>query len=155
MRNAPLLEVDTDGLYFVPPPQHVGEENEKKFVAKLSHSLPQGINLSLDGRYEKMLSYKKKNYALLGYDGKVKIRGSSLISRSMERFGRDFIQKAVECLLHEDIKALHNLFVDYSQKILSRELPISNVARTETLGESIEEYRGGCQVEPQKPRRKF
>jgi DNA polymerase elongation subunit (family B) len=144
--NAPLLEVDTDGLYFVPPPQHVGEADEKKFVAKLSHSLPQGINLSLDGRYEKMLSYKKKNYALLGYDGKVRIRGSSLISRSMERFGRDFIKKAVECLLHEDIKALHNLFVDYSKKILSRELPISDVARTETLGESIEEYQAAVRL---------
>jgi DNA polymerase, archaea type len=144
--NASLLEVDTDGLYFVPPPGHFGEENEKEFVAKLSRSLPQGINLSLDGRYEKMLSYKKKNYALLGYDGKVKVRGSSLISRSMERFGRDFIQHAIEFLLREDIEALHGLYVDFMRKILSRELPTKNVARTETVRESVEEYEAAVKM---------
>lgn len=135
-----LLEVDTDGLYFVPPAKHAGEENDKKFVAKLSKSLPQGISLSLDGRFEKMLSYKKKNYALLAYDGKIKIRGSALISRSMERFGRDFIQKAIEFMLREDIQALHDLYVDYSRKILNRELPLEKMVRTETVRESIEEY---------------
>jgi len=144
--NASLLEVDTDGLYFVPPPEQVGDEKEAKFVAKLSHSLPQGINLSLDGRYEKMLSYKKKNYALLGYDGKVKIRGSSLISRSMERFGRDFIQSAIECLLHEDVKALHNLYINYAQKILSRKLPTGSVVKVETVRESIEEYEAAVRT---------
>jgi DNA polymerase elongation subunit (family B) len=144
--NAPLLEVDTDGLYFVPPREHVGEEKERKFVAKLSSSLPQGINLSLDGRYEKMLSYKKKNYALLGYDGRVKIRGSSLISRSIERFGREFIQKAIECLLHEDIESLHNIYMDYTQKISNRQVPTGNVVRTETVRESIEEYEAAIRA---------
>ncbi|HUI28661.1 MAG TPA: DNA polymerase domain-containing protein [Candidatus Acidoferrales bacterium] len=144
--GAVLLEVDTDGLYFVPPREHVGEENERGFITKLSRTLPQGINLSLDGRYEKMLSYKKKNYALLGFDGKIKVRGSSLISRSMERFGRDFIQKAIEYLLHENVKALHDLYVGYSHKILSRELPTGNIARTETVRESTEEYEAAVRA---------
>ncbi len=135
-----LLEVDTDGLYFVPPAKYGGEDNETKFVAKLSKTLPQGISLSLDGRFEKMLSYKKKNYALLGYDGKIKIRGSALISRSMERFGRDFIQRAIEFMLREDIKSIHDLYVDYSKKILTRELPLTKIVRTETVRESIEDY---------------
>ena len=141
-----LLEVDTDGLYFVPPPEHVGEEKEKKFTAKLSRSLPQGINLSLDGRYEKMLSYKKKNYALLAYDGKVKIRGSALISRSMERFGRDFISNAIELVLREDIQALHNLYVNYASKILSRQLPTEKMVRTETVRESINDYQSAVRA---------
>lgn len=136
-----LVEVDTDGLYFVPPPEHIGEEKEKKFISKLSRALPQGINLSLDGRYEKMLSYKKKNYALLNYDGKVKIRGSALISRSMERFGRDFISNAIELVLREDIQGLHNLYVDYANKILSRQLPTEKMVRTETVRESINDYQ--------------
>jgi len=145
-QNAQLLEVDTDGLYFVPPPEQDSEEKERKFVAKLSSSLPQGINLSLDGRYKKMLSYKKKNYALLGYDGKVKIRGSSLISRSIERFGREFMQKSIECLLHEDIKSLHILYLDYAQRISERQLPIRSVVRTETVRESVEEYEAAIRA---------
>jgi DNA polymerase elongation subunit (family B) len=144
--NARLLEVDTDGLYFVPPAEHIGEENEESFVGKVSHSLPQGIRLSLDGRYAKMLSYKKKNYALLGYDGKVKIRGSSLISRSMERFGREFIERAVECMLHEDIEGLHRIYVDFTRKLSIREFPTRSVVRTETVRESVEDYQASVRL---------
>ncbi len=141
-----LVEVDTDGLYFIPPREHAGDDKEQKFIAKLSRALPQGINLSLDGRYEKMLSYKKKNYALLAYDSKVKIRGSALISRSMEKFGRDFISNAIEDALHEDIQALHKLYVKYATKILSRELPTEMVVRTETVRESINEYQSAVRA---------
>ncbi len=139
--NARLLEVDTDGLFFVPPDEYLGEENEKKFVSRLSHSLPEGITLSLDGRYSKMLSYKKKNYALLGYDGKMKIRGSSLISRSMERFGRAFLHESIDYLLREDIRGLHNLYMKYSENIVSRTFPVDSMVRTETARESLEDYQ--------------
>lgn len=135
-----LLEVDTDGLYFVPPESSRGEGEEKKFVAKLARSLPSGINLSMDGRYLKMLSYKKKNYALLGYDGRIKIRGSALISRSMERFARDFIHETITLMLHEDIERIHKLFSDYTHKIIYRELPLEKMVRTEAVRETIDEY---------------
>ncbi len=139
-RGGTLLEVDTDGLYFVPPENSRGEEEEKKFVAGLARSLPSGINLTMDGRYEKMLSYKKKNYALLGYDGKVKIRGSALISRSMERFAREFIHETISFMLHEDIEGIHRLFSDYTHKITYRELPLMKMVRTEAVRETIDEY---------------
>jgi DNA polymerase I len=141
-----LLEVDTDGLYFVPPLSQMAhrdkpiETAEREYVEKLSRILPDGINLSLNGRYEKMLSYKKKNYALLAYDGKVKIRGSALISRSMERFGRSFISEAIELILHDDIVGLHKLYNDYVNKIMAHQFPTSMMVRTETVRESIDEY---------------
>ncbi len=135
-----LLEVDTDGLYFVPPTDCVDEESEKKFVAGISRSLQQGINLSLDGRYRRMLSYKKKNYALLGYDGKIRIRGSALISRSMEKFGREFIHAAIDCMLREDIQGLHDLYAGYIRMISRREIPLAKMVRTESVKESIDEY---------------
>ncbi len=139
-RRGALVEVDTDGLYFVPPPEFRGEEEETKFVASLARSLPAGINLSLDGRYAMMLSYKKKNYALLGYDGRIRIRGSALISRSMERFAREFIHESVALMLRGDIEGLHNLFVQYTRKILDRELPLEKMVRTEAVRETIEDY---------------
>lgn len=135
-----VVEVDTDGIYFVPPNEWRGEVKEKEFVEKISSQLPEGINLTLDGRYEKMLSYKKKNYALLGYDGKIKIKGSALISRSIEKFGREFINSCIEKLLKEDIEGLHKLFIEYSDLILSRRMPLEKMLRTETLKESIEQY---------------
>lgn len=136
-----VLEVDTDGLYFVPPAEYAGEDAEQAFVRRISRSLPQGINLSMDGRYRRMLSYKKKNYALIDYDGNVRIRGSALISRSMERFGREFIHGAIEHMLQEDVQRLHDLYVDYARKIARRELPLAKMVRTESVRESIDDYQ--------------
>ncbi len=135
-----LVEVDTDGLYFVPPRDFRNEVESNKYVANLSRSLPEGINLALDGRYDKMLSYKKKNYALLEGDGRIKIRGSALVSRSMEKFAREFIRKSIELILREDLKGVHDLFGDYTKMIMSREIPLDKMVRTETVRESIEEY---------------
>ena len=81
LHNGTVIEVDTDGIFFIPPDNVVGEESERKFVEHLSETLPEGINLGFNGRYKKMLSYKKKNYALLHFDNRVTIKGSSLISR--------------------------------------------------------------------------
>jgi DNA polymerase elongation subunit (family B) len=135
-----VIEVDTDGIFFIPPEQVRGESEEKRFVGSLSATMPEGISVALDGRYQKMLSYKKKNYALLGYDGQVKMRGSSLISRSMERFGRAYIRSCTDCLLKDDIAGLHALYIEYRQKIAEHKLDVREFARVETLKESLAQY---------------
>ncbi|HXG00855.1 MAG TPA: DNA polymerase domain-containing protein [Bacteroidota bacterium] len=135
-----VIEVDTDGIFFVPPPHVRDRDSEEKFVESLSALMPQGINVVLDGRYRKMMSYKMKNYALLDDDGKLLIKGSSLISRSIERFGRRFIRECIECLLREDIEGLHRTYLRYRNDILDRKLDVREFARTETLKESLAEY---------------
>ena len=99
-----MVEVDTDGLYFIPPDNVVGKKAQRHFVERLSGTLPEGIILVSAGAYEKMISYKKKNYALSGYDGKISIKGSSLISRSMERFGRTYVQQCVDFIINNRIQ---------------------------------------------------
>lgn len=140
-RGGTVVEVDTDGVFFVPPDDIQDEASELSFVEALSRSLPEGINVALDGRYRRMFSYKKKNYALLGYDGQVTIRGSSLMSRSMERFGRTYLRESIERLLADDIDGLHALYLTYARRIQERKLDVRDFARTETLHEDIEEYR--------------
>jgi DNA polymerase elongation subunit (family B) len=78
------VEVDTDGVYFVPPPTVVGERDEQIYIDQVSAHLPSGIRLAHDGRYAGMLSLRLKNYALLGHDGSMLLKGSSLRSRRME-----------------------------------------------------------------------
>ena len=82
----------------------------------------------------------KKNYALLGYDQVMILKGSSLTSRSGEKFGREFVRRGFETLLIEDINGLHNLFTEYRNKILNHELDIADFSRTETLKNSLEQY---------------
>ena len=140
LHNGLVIEVDTDGLFFSPPDNVRGEELEEVFVSKISSSTPEGIHLALVGRYKKMLSYKKKNYALLGFDNSLSIKGSALISRSMERFVRRYIRSCIELLLHENIAELHDLFVSYHRSITAHEWEALDFARTETIRDTMEAY---------------
>jgi DNA polymerase elongation subunit (family B) len=140
-RGGRVVEVDTDGIYFVPPFGTKSEEAERVFVSEISATLPEGINLIFEGRYKKMLSYKKKNYALLRYDRKVEISGSSLISRGMERFARNYVSQAIDCLLQNNIGALHTLYTTLRHDMSEHKLDIHDFARTEQIKDSLEEYQ--------------
>ena len=138
-----VIEVDTDGTFFVPPPLVDTYDQELEYVAKLSAILPEGITAVHDGRYRRMLSYKKKNYALLEYDNRIRIKGSSLISRSIEQFGREYIHQCVDRLLNNDVDGLHKLYIQHRQMILDRGLDVRAFARTETLKDTIDVYLDG------------
>jgi DNA polymerase elongation subunit (family B) len=145
-RGCKVIEVDTDGILFVPPASVTTETEEKELVQEVSMLMPQGINIGFDGRYRKMISYMKKNYALLGYDNVMLLKGSSLTSRSGEKFGRDFVRRGFETLLTEDISGLHDLFTEYRNKILNHELDVSEFSRTESLKNSIEQYQNDVKI---------
>ncbi|GIX47819.1 MAG: DNA polymerase [Candidatus Tectimicrobiota bacterium] len=136
-----VVEVDTDGVFFVPPPGVRGEDAERVFLECLNAEMPAGIRLGFEGRFCKMLSYKKKNYALLGYDGTLHYKGSSLVSRAIERFGRQFVLEAIALLLREDIEGLHRLYLATRERILRHDWTVADFARTETLKESAEDYQ--------------
>src|SRR3989440_1263446 len=70
-RGAQVIEVDTDGIYFVPP-EEIDIDNLQK---DLANELPAGIDVEFDEQFDAMLSYKAKNYALLTKDGDVIIKG--------------------------------------------------------------------------------
>ena len=140
-RGGTVIEVDTDGVLFVPPDGVRGEQDEVDFTVGLTEAMPEGIRVGFDGRYKKMLSYKKKNYALLTYDDDLKFKGSSLISRSNEAFGRKFVRQAIRRLLEHDVEGLHDLYVETRQKIIEHDWESADsFARTESLKDTIEQY---------------
>ncbi len=139
--GAEPLEVDTDGIYFKPPAGCKNEQDELALVKRISQGLPEGIEVELDGRYRSMFSYKSKNYALLGYDGGVTIRGSSLRSRGMEPYLREFLREAIELLLSEGCAAIQRLYDRYAGRLMARDFDIGWVSRTETLNESPATYQ--------------
>jgi DNA polymerase elongation subunit (family B) len=136
-----VVEVDTDGIFLVPPSAAQDERSIDKFIKSISSTLPEGVNLGVEGRFKKIFSYKMKNYALLGNDGSIKLRGSSLISRSMERFGRSFIRECIEALLSDDIRQLHDIYLDYSSRIGEHRMPVTEFVKVETLKSSLESYQ--------------
>src|SRR6266513_530829 len=73
-RDARVIEVDTDGIYFTPPP----DIDINKLREGLAKELPPGIEVEFDEQFDAMFSYKAKNYALLTRDGDVIIKGGAL-----------------------------------------------------------------------------
>ncbi|MBC7961591.1 MAG: DNA polymerase II [Steroidobacteraceae bacterium] len=139
--GAKPVEVDTDGIYFQPPAACRTEDDEYALVQRISRALPEGIEVELDGRYRSMFAYKTKNYALLGYDDRIIIKGSGLRSRGVERYLREFTRDLIELLLTGKAAAVERLFGEYVARLRSRELDAAWVARTETLNESPDSYR--------------
>ncbi len=128
-----VIEIDTDGVYFVPPEEVSGEADEQQYVAKIAKVLPDGVRLAFDGRYEKMLSLKMKNYVLQDYGGKRIFRGASLRSRADERYGRRFLAETVDRIMERDFDGAAELYAKYANDILERRIPIEDLSRRERV----------------------
>lgn len=136
-----VAEVDTDGVFFKPPEGAESTLDYVDYVDRLNERLPEGIRLNYEGSYRKMLSYKIKNYALLDVDGNLSFKGSSLISRSIEKFGRDFVHQCVLLLMQGDIDGLHRLYLERRNAIIRHEWSsVEEFSRSETLHDEIDSY---------------
>jgi hypothetical protein len=82
-----------------------------------------------------MISLKAKNYILLGYDGKLIIKGSSLRSRRDERVFRDFIESAASLLVEGHIEAVSRLYHEVGRRILDGDISVFDFARQESITE--------------------
>jgi DNA polymerase elongation subunit (family B) len=140
-RKARAVELDTDGIYFIPPSGVDTPDRQASLVAELSAALPAGIDVEMDGRYRAMFSYKSKNYALLGYDGGITVKGSALKSRGMEKYLREFTSEVIRLLLNGERGEIETLYLGYLQRLREHRFGISWIAKTETLNESPDSYR--------------
>lgn len=124
------IEVDTDGVYFVPPETANSEQRQVEFVQRVGATLPDGITLAHDGSYAAMLSLRQKTYALLGDDGKVKLTGSSLRSRALEPCFRAFIGDVAVALMHSDLEMAKTHYFTIAEQIRDQSLPIEQMSQT-------------------------
>jgi DNA polymerase I len=163
--GAKVIEVDTDGIYFVPPssveanagpartvspakskgnaadtaattPESIGELQKG-----LAQELPKGIDVEFDEQFEAMFSYKAKNYALLTKDGDVIIKGGALKSRGLEKFQRVFLEEMIKLIMQGKSDAIVDLQSDFEKKLRNREWHIDMLMKTDTLQDSLEKYR--------------
>ncbi len=140
-RGASVVEVDTDGIYFVSPFPLDDEAAAQRLIDAVGASMPEGIRLEVDGHYSAMFSYKMKNYVLLEDQGEMTIRGSGLKSRGLERFQRRFMEELFRFLLTGRASEVLGLREEYRGKIERHEIGIDDLMKTETLQDSIETYR--------------
>jgi DNA polymerase, archaea type len=168
-QGAQVIEVDTDGIYFVPPntasravgrtsrppspvertsrpPSTVpGGQDVRPTIedlrAGLAKELPPGIEVEFDEQFDAMFSYKAKNYALLTPEGELIIKGGALKSRGLEKFQRVFLEEMIKLLMQKKPEAIPRLRDQFEEKIRNREWPIEMLMKTDTLQDSLEKYR--------------
>jgi DNA polymerase elongation subunit (family B) len=164
-QGAQVIEVDTDGIYFVPPGEvvaggvdpggarasHASDQPGsapqatttaiENLRAGLAAELPPGIEVEFDEQFDAMFSYKAKNYALLTREGEVVIKGGALKSRGLEKFQRVFLEEMIKLLMEEKPEAIPALQDEFAGKIRGQEWPIEMLMKTDTLQDSLEKYR--------------
>ena len=138
-RGLVLLEADTDGVFFGVPESWT-ENHERECVRDIAATLPKGLKLEYEGRYQAMLSHEVKNYALLSYDGQLILRGNSFHSSRSESFGEDFLKVALRCTLLGNIVGVYQAYLDTVASLRQRRFSLSQVAREVRLMKSHEDY---------------
>ncbi|HET7622526.1 MAG TPA: ribonuclease H-like domain-containing protein [Gemmatimonadaceae bacterium] len=138
-RGVTLLEADTDGVYFAVPEKWT-EADERRAVAEVDALLPELVQLELDGRYAAMLSHEPKNYALLGYDGSLLLRGVAFRSSRSEPFGERFLREAIGRLLVGDVPGVREVYLATIGLLRSRSLSTYDLSQRVRLSKSPAEY---------------
>jgi DNA polymerase elongation subunit (family B) len=139
-RGVTLLEADTDGVYFAMP-EGATEADERRIVREVGALLPPLVRLEHDGRWAAMLSHEPKNYALLGWDGAVELRGVAFRSSRAEPFAIAFLRRALERLLRGDVAGVRRVYVETALALRRRELPTRALAMRVRLTKTPEDYR--------------
>jgi DNA polymerase elongation subunit (family B) len=130
-----VIEIDTDGVYFVSPQSVNGEEAERLFIQKIGDKLPAGIRLAFDGRFQSMVSLKTKNYVLRNYTGELNYKGSSLRSRADEPYGREFLERAIVLLFDRKEREIGKLYQKMIDALYRKEIPVEQLCRRERITE--------------------
>lgn len=138
-RGVTLLEGDTDGVFFAVPDTW-SERDERRVVSDVGALLPPLVQLELDGRYAAMLSHETKNYALLGYDGALTLRGVAFRSSRSEPFGEVFLRTALERLLTGDIVGVRDAYLATIGALRTRAIRTYDVSSRVRLTKSPAEY---------------
>ncbi len=103
-----VLYADTDSLFLL----YSSEQEVLDFMKEINQELPEKMELELEGFYVRgvFVSKKseekgaKKKYALLGKDGRIKIRGFELVRRDWSEIAKETQRKVLEIILKEGSK---------------------------------------------------
>jgi hypothetical protein len=110
-------------------------------VGEVAALLPPLVQLEFEGRYAAMLSHEPKNYALLGYDGSLLLRGAAFRSSRAEPFGDAFLRRSIARLLAGDVGGIRDVYVATLDSLRRREPPAYDVSSRVRLTKSPAQYR--------------
>ena len=148
LHGSSVKKVDTDGMLVTVPLEYIGsKDSEEQFVKLVQTELNEwfkgdgDIEIEHDGRYRKALIVDDKSYVLLGHDDKIKIKGNTLRSRSMEPFARLYLDHAIREIMLGDAYNIREEYDHTLFRIMSGLLSVDELSYRRELNQSLEEYK--------------
>ena len=135
---------DTDGVMFELPEKDMSDDEVDALIGeRISSRLPRGIEIDNDGRFERVVSYKRKNYAKIPHGkglGDIKLTGNSLIGRGVETFLRQYIEHQMKAVAAEDVERMAQVHERVKKAIMNRDLSPDQIAKRGRLKMTMDEY---------------
>jgi DNA polymerase I len=128
-RGGRVIEVDTDGAFFQPPPG----VDPAQLVEAVGASLGDGLRLMLEERYPAMLSLMPKNYALRRSAGDLILRGSALRSARDEPLGRSLVSGIALALLEDRTDDIEGIVAAAVARVREGRLKVEEFSRRESI----------------------
>ena len=153
------LVLDTDGVNFKKPEgldefKYVGRGQHDRtelgveyhgidaVIAKFNDLYMMGeMAVDLDGEWPACINYKRKNYALLEYSGKISLTGNTIKSRGMSEYLNEFIDKGVSLLLLGKGQEFIDFYYQYVKDIVTYKMPLKKMASKARAKETINAYQ--------------
>ena len=154
----PLMN-DTDGINFSAPISnddavYVGKGNHPKVkegveyrgssahFAEFNETYLYGeMSFDNDGEWVSQINVSRKNYMGLGYDGKMKLTGNSLKSRTMSEYIEEFFSNALPMIGNGKGFEFVQYYNDYTAQIYNKEIPLRKIASKSKVKSSVEDYK--------------
>lgn len=143
-RGGTTVLCDTDGVMFQLPEEGMSDDEVDRFIGDtISDVMPEGIDIDNDGRFERVVSYKRKNYAKIpkgsGLDD-MTLKGNSLIGRGMEQFLRQYIDYQMKAVAARDVSRMAEIHRRVKEAIMDRELSPEQFKKRGRLKMTMDEY---------------
>ncbi|HSB46918.1 MAG TPA: DNA-directed DNA polymerase [Candidatus Bilamarchaeum sp.] len=141
-----VLYADTDSVFII----YKSKEQVIKFMNEVNDALPEKMELELEGFYPRgvFVSKKggeergaKKKYALLGEDGRIKIRGFELVRRDWSSIAKDTQLKVLEAILRDGSKEKAvKIIRECVEQLQSGKVPLEKLAISTQLNKDPKNY---------------
>ena len=145
-----VLYADTDSVFLL----YKNKDDVIKFMNDINSSLPDKMELELEGFYTRGVFVSKraqssdgedtgakKKYALLGDDGRTKIRGFELVRRDWSSVAKDTQKAVLEAILKEGskekaAKIIRDVLID----LRSGKIPLDRLAISTQITKPLDQY---------------
>lgn len=145
-----VLYADTDSVFLL----YKNKEDVIKFMDNVNASLPDKMELELEGFYPRGVFVSKrtqgssdedtgakKKYALLGDDGRTKIRGFELVRRDWSSVAKDTQKAVLEAILKEGSKEkAAKIIRDVLKDLKEGNVPLERLAISTQITKPLDEY---------------